>query len=157
MRRSKEHALSTPFYEEPLPSSLPVAGPSIINKGKGPERHLTLEDDDDEYHDAMEEQPISKSSVSLAADIASPAESSSLPMSEVVGRVDHTRIPDASLTRSQERTTHASNEGLPDNSARLSTPRSPALQLQLGAPRYITSIIFQDHESHPEKIDYDLG
>lgn len=138
--QSKAPALPTPFHEEPLPSSstsLPVAGPSIVNKGKEPERNLALEDDDDdEYHEAMEDQPISQSGASLAADMASPS------MPEAVEPVDHTRISDPLPTNSQEQTTPVSN-ALPDNSTRPSTPRSPALPLPRQFPPPGTLVIVQ--------------
>ena len=102
-----------------------MAGPSIVKE----------EDDDDEYYDAVEELPISRSTTSLATDLLSPAERSSLLMSEVVERVEHTRIPDPLLLSSQEQTTHTPNEALLDNSARPSTPQSPPLPLQFEAPR----------------------
>lgn len=125
-RWSKAPAISTSSYDVPLPSSstsLPVAGPSTADKGKQPERNISQEDDDEEeYHEAVEEQPVPQSVSVPAPDIVAPADRLS---SEDDERTDHPHTADPVPTLTQEPVVIEA----PDNTIQPPTPRPSTIPL----------------------------
>lgn len=94
---------------EPIPtlenSTLPSSSTSAVgnvDKGKRPERRASVdEEDEDEYHEAMEEQPIHPSIPLPAAEVVPPVASSSAPISPHIG--EHSEdISDPISTPSQD-------------------------------------------------------
>jgi len=70
----------------PSSSTSAIGGPSNVDKGKRPERRAFVdEEDEDEYHEAVEEQPIHPSTSLPAAEVVPPVASSSAPISQHIG------------------------------------------------------------------------